>query len=405
MFKTHLLDWTELILRWTHLVVGIAWIGASFYFNWLENRLEREKQADADIAGDLWAIHGGGFYHLKKFKLGPKDLPTHLHWFKWEAYATFWTGVLLLVLIYYHEADLFLMHPSNKFLTELEGIAVAVASIAGSWFVYDWLCKSPIGKNQRTLAVIIFVYFSVLAFVMCATLGGRAVFVHIGAAMGSIMVLNVFRVIIPSQRYLVTAVETGQPLDPAPGEAALNRSRHNNYFTLPVLFLMISNHYPMTFNTHWNWLILVSLGLFGVLVRHFFNIRHLPRHKWWLPITAGSGIALLAILTAPQFQLSQMSADKVDFEIVKGIVHERCTVCHSVAPVHPGFTASPGGLDFDHEHQIKTHAQRIHSATVATRTMPLGNVTSMTEEERQILANWFQHHYMEQIAVEETTGN
>ncbi len=398
MIEDHFVDWFELLVRWIHLIVGIAWIGASFYFNWLENRLERENQEDPRFAGDLWAIHGGGFYHVKKIAVAPDKLPSPLHWFKWEAYATLWTGILLLAMIYYYDAQFYLIEPANADLSVLEATTIGIATIAISWFFYDLLCKSALIGRQNWLAFVVFIYFSIVSIVLCSIFSGRGAFIHVGAAIGTIMVLNVFAVIIPSQRALVNAVETGQEPDPKLGEAALLRSRHNNYLTLPVLFIMISNHYPVQFGHKYNWAILILLGLLGVLVRHYFNVRHLAGKKSWLLVIAGSGFLLLAILTLPTLWKSSINSNSVNFDMVQQIVHERCTVCHSASPVQPGFTAAAAGLQLDTKEQIQMHAPRIYSVTTVAKSMPPGNISQMTEEERVSIGVWYRTHYLAKLS-------
>ncbi len=388
MIESHLNDWLLLVLRWSHLIVGIAWIGASFYFNWLENRLERGMSTDPLVEGSLWAVHGGGFYHVKKFRVTPGELPTTLHWFKWEAYATWLTGLALLVLIYYVDAQVFLVDASVAEISPLVGIVIGVVSIMGTWIIYDVLCRSSLRNQQKLLGIVIFIYFSVLAFVLCQLFSGRGAFIHVGAAIGTVMVLNVMAVIIPSQRALVEAMTSGSQPDASKGAAALTRSRHNNYLTLPVLFIMIANHYPMTFASKWNWLILVAISVAGVVVRHYFNVRHLPGNRWWL-LMVGLGLLVgVAVSTMPQVT-TPPSQVAVNFDEMRKVVHEKCTVCHSKAPVQQGFTAPPLGLVLDTDEQITEHAARIFSATVVTRTMPIANLSNMTEEERQIIAQWY----------------
>ena len=398
MIENHFVDWFELLVRWIHLIVGIAWIGASFYFNWLENRLERENQEDPRFAGDLWAIHGGGFYHVKKIAIAPEKLPSPLHWFKWEAYATLWTGILLLAIIYYYNAEFYLIEPANADLSVLEATAIGIATIAASWFFYDLLCKSALIGRQNWLAFVVFIYFSIVSIVLCSIFSGRGAFIHVGAAIGTIMVLNVLAVIIPSQRALVNAVETGQEPDPTLGKAALLRSRHNNYLTLPVLFIMISNHYPVQFGHEYNWAILILLGLVGVLVRHYFNVRHLAGQKSWMLAIAGSGFVLLAILTLPTLWKSSINSNSVNFDMVQQIVHERCTVCHSASPVQPGLTAAAAGLVLETKEQIQMHASRIYSVTTVAKSMPPGNISQITEEERALIGAWYRTHYLNKLS-------
>ncbi len=391
MIASHVNEWISLILRFSHLIVGIAWIGASFYFNWLENRLERDASGESPLEGDLWAIHGGGFYHVQKFRVAPDQLPPVLHWFKWEAYATWFTGLALLTLLYYVDARVYLVDPSVADLSPLAASLIGVASIAVSWIAYDLLCRSPIGGRQRLVALIVFAYFCLLAFVLCQLFSGRGAFMHVGAAIGTIMVLNVMAVIIPSQRSLVQAMESGAEPDPGKGAAALTRSRHNNYFTLPVLFIMISGHAPMTYAGAWNWLNLIVIAIAGILIRHYFNVRHLRGSKWWL-IAAGAGLLIaLAAATLPRpVPTAQVSDDRADFDGLRQIVSLRCTTCHSANPVQTGFASPPAGLVLDTDDQIRSNAERIYTATAVTRTMPIANLSGMSERERAYVAQWYE---------------
>ena len=269
-------DWLGLLLRWAHLVTGIAWIGASFYFNWLENQLERRLNDDDPLAGDLWAVHGGGFYYLQKFRLAPPRMPEHLHWFKYEAYATWLTGFCLLMVVYWWNAPLFLINPANTSLTAAMAIALSFSVMLVSWLLYDGLCRSKLGDKGITTAVLIFAWFTFLAWWLGDYFSARATYLHVGAAIGTVMVANVFFVIIPAQKDMVTSLAAGQVPDGSKGKRALQRSRHNNYLTLPVLFIMISSHYPFTYGRDRAWLILLVLSLALVGIRHWFNIRHSP---------------------------------------------------------------------------------------------------------------------------------
>lgn len=385
---THLLDWLELSLRWAHMIVGIAWIGASFYFNWLENRLERQNSQDA-IEGDLWAIHGGGFYHVQKYQVAPDRLPAHLHWFKWEAYATWFTGLALLLLTFYLNANVYLLDQSVAKLLPWQGIVIGVGSLVISWAAYDFLCRSNISEQPRLLAAIVFAYFCLLTILLCQTFSGRGAFIHVGSAIGTVMVLNVMAVIIPSQKSLVSAMQTGDKPDAGLGRAALTRSRHNNYLTLPVLFIMISNHYPAAFSGEWNWLILIGIAVAGILVRHYFNVRHLPGAKWWLLIAAAAIMLAIAALTLPKSRLALDTVQSASADTVRSIIHERCTVCHSGSPVFPGFPVAPNGVVMDTDDQINQLAARIFATSVTIRSMPIGNLSKMTEDERQIIAGWY----------------
>ena len=389
MLGSHFQEWLELSLRWGHLTVGIAWIGASFYFNWLENRLNRQAAADPSIEGSLWAIHGGGFYHVQKYSVAPDQLPAQLHWFKWEAYFTWFTGLALLVIIFYTNANVFLLDPSVAQLTAWQGVVIGIASLVITWIFYDLMCRSAFATRTQLLALIVFTYFCLLSILLCNTFSGRGAFIHVGAAIGTVMVLNVMAVIIPSQKSLVRAMETGGERNAELGQAALTRSRHNNYFTLPVLFIMISAHFPSTFAANWNWLILIGIAVAGIVVRHYFNVRHQPGPKWWLLIVGAGIFVLIAILTRPETTSNVGSVQSVAFDTVREIVHERCTVCHSATPVHAGFQVAPVGIVLDTDQQIDVMAARIFTAAVATRSMPIGNLSKMTENERQTIAAWY----------------
>ncbi len=390
MIETHFSEWLELALRWSHLTVGIAWIGASFYFNWLENRLERrQNSADASVAGDLWAIHGGGFYYVQKYQVAPSQLPKQLHWFKWEAYSTWFTGLALLVLIYYVNARVYLTDPAVMELGIAQAILTGVGSLVISWLFYDLLCRSPVGRLPIVLAVIVFLYFCGLTYTLCEMFSGRGAFIHVGAAIGTIMVLNVMAIIIPSQKSLVSAMANNTLPDARLSQAALIRSRHNNYLTLPVLFIMISIHYPSTYGGDWNWLILIGLAICGVMVRHYFNVRHLNVAKWYLPLVAVVGFILIAVLTVPSWNTEKSTLQSANIDNVRNIIYKRCTVCHSITPVQPGFATAPGGIVMDNDKQIIDLAPQIYKTAVATHTMPVGNLTSMSEAERETLASWF----------------
>lgn len=386
---SHVQDWVELLFRWGHFITGIAWIGASFYFNWLENQLDRRPEQNRDgIAGHLWAVHGGGFYYLEKYQVAPGKLPEVLHWFKWEAYFTWITGFVLLVLVYYLGAESYLIDPRVADLGVATAVAIGIATLVVSWLVYDLLCRSPLGERPGVLSLVIAVLLVLLSFGLTQLYGGRGAFIHVGAAIGTIMVANVFFVIIPNQRDLVDAVKEGRAPDGAKGKAGLTRSRHNNYLTLPVLFIMLSNHYPSTYAHEWNWLVLALIMAGGVLVRHYFNVRHLPEKKVWI-LPAGAVFLLAAFfLTMPESRepaASDGSADAagVDTDVVWTIVENRCLACHSA-------DARQGGIAFEGKEDVERLADSVHRMVVETETMPPGNATGVTDEEREKLHRWFQ---------------
>jgi len=401
--EAYLQEWLGLLLRWAHFITGVAWIGASFYFNWLENHLERE-QSRTELAGDLWAIHGGGFYHLQKLRLAPEQLPPSLHWFKWEAYFTWLTGFALLCVIYYWNADLFMVDSRVANLSSVQAIAIGLASLLLSWFFYDLLCRSAVGKNQALTALLIFTWFALLSWWLSTYLSGRAAYIHVGAAIGTIMVANVLFVIIPSQRDLVDAVKEQRVPDPQKGRIALLRSRHNNYFTLPVLFIMISNHYSGTFGHAWNWLALLVISLAGVGIRHWFNIRHLEKHsRLVLPVSLLLLLAVIVVMRPQTPVIQEVQITYPSSAEVMSLVREHCTICHSSEPVHPGFAAAPVGIVLDDERALNMLARSVHNATVVVQSMPLANATNMTDEERDLIDRWYSGRMLENKSGNEQT--
>lgn len=414
--EAHLTEWLNLSIRWVHMITGIAWIGASFYFVWLENNLNRKNPRDG-LSGDLWAIHGGGIYHLEKYKLAPPKMPDNLHWFKWEAYFTWMSGVALLTVVFYLNPTLYLIAPGVD-LSPAAAIGIGIGSLVAGWFIYDLLCDSPLGKQPALLGLILFVLVIGAAWGFTQVFSGRGAYIHVGALIGTIMVGNVFRIIMPAQRALVKAIEENRTPDPALPAKGLLRSRHNNYFTLPVLFIMISNHFPSTYGSQYNWLILAGIAVIAVLVRHYFNTRHESnRFAWTLPAGA-LGMICLAFVTSPNYkaatpapvvsapqapasapaQAAEQPADQApqasassgspQFDKVHSVIQERCTVCHSAKPTSPLFTAAPAGVMFDTPQQIQAMAPKIQAQAVASQIMPLGNITQMTPEERELIGSW-----------------
>lgn len=386
----HYEQWLHLFLRWTHMITGIAWIGASFYFNWLEGHLNRQNQKKG-IAGDLWAIHGGGVYYLIKYELSPDELPENLHWFKWEAYLTWITGISLLSLLYYFHAQVFLLDPQIAQMNSSSAVGLGVASLTVSWFFYHSLCKTALIYKPKILSSILFAYFVGLAYTLTHIFSTRAAYVHFGAAIGTIMVLNVFFVIIPSQSQLVASMKAKSVFNPDITKRASLRSLHNNYFTLPVLFVMISNHFPITFAHSYHWQILVALSLVGLLTRHFFNLRNKGQIRPWLLVAALGLLLALAVLTKPEAPTVQTETSPVDFQKVASIITQRCVSCHSSHPNDKDFTIAPNGVMFDTAEQIRSKAAMIKMRVVDVRNMPFINRTQMTEAERQVIAQWFQN--------------
>ena len=397
----YVIDWLSLLGRWVHLITGIAWIGASFYFVWLDNHLlppVDELLLRKGVGGELWAVHGGGFYNAQKYRVAPQVLPASLHWFYWEAYSTLLSGFFLLGLLYYAQAEIYLIDPRVAPLAKPAAIAIGVAVIVGGWLIYDALCRSALEHRDAWLAAVLALLFSAAAFALCRLFSGRGAFIEFGAMLGTIMVANVFFVIIPGQREMVRAKREGRDPDPQAGLRGKLRSVHNTYFTLPVLFTMISNHYAMTFGARYNWLVLIALCAAGVLIRVYFVARH-KRHErggktpLWpallgLLIVAATAGALGPKRAPPTAANAESGAAR--FTRIQGIVANRCAPCHAAAPTQPGFATAPKGVLLDSSAGLLTNLGVIEPQ-VATRAMPIGNLTGMTETERDQLLEWIRH--------------
>jgi uncharacterized membrane protein len=389
--EAYLVDWLNLLARWLHFITGVAWIGASFYFIWLDNHLEAPRSPDdidKGVGGEVWSVHGGGFYHAQKYKGAPAVIPETLHWFKWEAYSTWLSGMFLLVLVYWYGAQVYLIDPAVAALTPLAAVMAAAGLIAVSWLVYDLLCRSRLGRYERWFAAVLFALVAVLAWGLCALFSGRGAYIHFGAVLGTIMVANVFFVIIPGQKRMVAAAERGEAPNAEDGIRAKQRSVHNTYFTLPVLFVMTSNHYAVTYSHDYNWAILIAISLAGALIRVYFVARHSGKASLWPLAVALILLASVAALIAPRATAAPRAA--VAFEDVRTVIHDRCTPCHSAQPTHPAFPAAPGGVEFDSDTQIVAEALRIHQQTVVTRVMPIGNLTKISAAERDVIDRWYQ---------------
>jgi uncharacterized membrane protein len=382
--EAYLLEWLNLLLRWAHVVVGIAWIGASFYFIWLDNHLEPAK--DPKLAGELWAVHGGGFYRAEKFRLAPAELPKTLHWFKWEAYWTWITGFALLAAMYYGNAELFLIDPQVMPLSKAAAIGLSLGSLVVGLAVYEGLCRSPLARNETLLSAVLFALLALLAWGLTQVFSGRGAFIHYGAILGTIMVGNVAHVIIPGQRRMVRAMSAGREPEPRDGLMGKQRSVHNTYFTLPAVFAMISNHYAMTFGHRWGWLVLVALTLAGALVRVWFVMRHKGRAPAWVWILGVLCVAAAALIASPRIE---RSAKAVAFSEVKQVLDIRCVSCHADKPSFQGIPEAPKGVKLDTPERIRAQALQIHQQTVLSRAMPPGNLTGLTEEERGLIDRWY----------------
>lgn len=375
-----LAEWLNLAIRWFHLTAGIAWIGSSFYFVWLDNHLS--APAEGGASGELWSVHGGGFYHNQKYQVAPSRMPERLHWFKWEAYFTWISGFSLLVLIYYVGAQTFLIDPGKAALAPGTAIAIGLAALALGWLVYDGLCRSPVGSSNLALGIFWFASLVFAASLLDSLFNSRAAYLHVGAIIGTVMVANVFLIIIPNQRKVVADLIAGRTPDPALGAQAKQRSLHNNYMTLPVLFIMISPHYPMTYGAQRPWLVLALLGLTGVAVRHVFNLR--GRGKATGPAIAVAAALALATVTYVALEKKGAAAGpsgKVAYAGIAPILATHCAGCHNVE-------APPLGVKLDSWEHVSAVSARIKRVAVDSHVMPLGNPTGMTQSERQKLGAW-----------------
>jgi len=386
---SHAGQWLGLALRWLHVIAGISWIGTSFYFNWLNGRIRPPAPPEPGVAGELWSVHGGGFYRSVKYGVAPERLPATLHWFKWEAYVTWLSGVALLVLIYYLDAGAYLLDPQHADVTRRVAVGIGVATLLAGWLVYDLLCRSPLGARGSALAAAGVTLTAALAWALIAVLSTRAAYIHVGALLGTLMAGNVFRVIIPAQQEMVAAMAAGRPPDARLGGQAALRSLHNNYLTLPVLFIMVSIHSPATYGHEWSWAILVGVSVIGAGVRHWFNLRNQGRRNTWILPAAAAAMVALGVVTAPRRPAALAGgAATVSFDEVRVIVARRCAGCHSSTPTHPAVTTAPAGAVLDTPEQIRALAARIEAVAVVAQTMPLGNATGMTPEERATVGRW-----------------
>ncbi len=383
----YLQDWANLLIRWLHLTAGIAWIGTSFYFIGLDNQLDPPRDGNPRVKGEQWSIHGGGFYHKQKYLVAPEKLPEKLHWFKWEAYWTWISGFLLFVLIYWGQASTYLIDPAVANLPVWGAVAISAAMLVAGWVVYDLACRSKLGEDERKLAAICVALLAVSAFVACQLFSGRGAFLQVGAMTGTIMVANVAMVIIPGQRKMVEAMRRGEAPDPKYGRWGKQRSVHNTYLTLPVLFLMLSPHYPMTWSGTWNWVVLLAIALAGALTRQFFVSRQLGRNPVWLPAGAVAVVLVLVVALAPRSGPSVSHADVPAFAEVQSITAARCASCHAARPTDEAFNAPPKGVRLDEPAQIRRWAQAMRQQ-VASEAMPPGNITEITPEERAKLVAW-----------------
>ncbi|MHA7880392.1 MAG: urate hydroxylase PuuD [Saccharospirillum sp.] len=390
-------EWVSLLLRWFHVIAGIAWIGASFYFIWLDNHLTDppDWKKEQGIGGDLWAIHGGGFYEVAKYKVGPKAMPKTLHWFKWEAYTTWITGMLLMIWMYYFGARAYLVDLAVMDLTPPAAVALGLAYIVSGWLIYEGLCRTPLVAS-RWFAPVLLILGTVYAWALVNTFSGRAAFIHMGALIGTIMAANVLIKIIPGQRKMVAAVARGEAPDPQPGLEGKQRSVHNNYLTLPVIFLMISNHYPMTYQPHYSWLILMAIIVITVAARHYFNLAHRGiKRPLWLVGASVAFVALAGLLSWPNTttQPATGSASVLSDADAMQLVQDKCATCHAVNTSDPMFPSAAAGVRLDTLADVERWSARMAHRTGITRDMPFMNRTDMSDAQRQALVDWLNQRF------------
>ena len=403
-------EWLNLAIRWLHLTAGIAWIGSSFFFVWLDNHLTSPRSGDA--SGEAWLVHGGGFYHNQKYQVAPAQMPADLHWFKWEAYFTWISGFSLLVLVYYVQADSFLIDRSKAALSPEQAVAIGLAALGTGWLIYDRLCRSLAARDDRLLGLVWFALLVVAAYALDRIFAARGAYLHVGAIIGSAMVGNVFFVIIPNQRKVVAALMAGRQPDPALGKAAKQRSLHNNYMTLPVLFIMSSQHYPMTYGAERPWLVLALLGATGVAVRHVFNLRHrgadlgptiaiavllalasvtyvtFEKRVWPVPPVPVANDVPGTSATVTRTEPPASAASATVWASVQPIFARHCSSCHNPRPTDPAFASPPLGVVLDSYEHVVALALRIRAVAVDAEVMPLGNTTGMTRAERDRIGAW-----------------
>ena len=397
-------EWLAFAVRWLHVVTAIAWIGSSFYFIALDLGLRKAPDLPPGAYGEEWQVHGGGFYHIRKYLVAPASMPEHLTWFKWESYATWLSGFAMLAVVYYGGADLFLIDRHVLDVPQWQAILISLASLSVGWIIYDTLCKSPIGKNTWGLMALLYVALVAMAWGYTQVFTGRAAFLHLGAFTATIMSANVFFIIIPNQKIVVADLIAGRTPDPKYGMIAKQRSLHNNYLTLPVIFFMLSNHYPLAFGTKYNWIIAALVFLMGVTIRHWFNTTHARKGKptWTWALTAIIFIIIMWLSTVPKIlgggendtssiaPAFQRFAGDPHFNAAKDVIGTRCMMCHTAEPAYEGIARPPKGVAFDSDAAIAAHAREIYLQAGRSHAMPPGNVSEITLDERKVLTAWYE---------------
>jgi uncharacterized membrane protein len=390
LLASYTTDWLDLVFRWFHVIAAIVWIGTSFYFVALDNHLRepaRESDREEGVGGESWEIHGGGFYVIRKYRVAPPELPEPLHWYKWEAYWTWLSGFALFCVLYYADARLRLIDPTVADLEPWQAILISIGLLVLGWLVYDLACRL-LADRPLLLALAILGLVTITAYCVGELYSARAAYLQVGAMLGTIMVANVFFVIIPAHWELVRAKNAGREPDPRPGIVAKQRSVHNNYLTLPVLFTMLAGHFTFTYTHDHAWAVLVALMAVGAAIRHYFNRRHAGETLWWIPVGCAAAIAAIAVWLRPPGAPAAQPGTAVPFAKVQQIVADRCQPCHSQHPTYSGVSEPPLGVTFDTPAQIKARAAQIEQLAVSSTVMPLGNATKMTKAERELLGRW-----------------
>ncbi|NTF46416.1 urate hydroxylase PuuD [Rhizobium rhizogenes] len=396
-------DWITFAVRWLHVITAIAWIGSSFYFVALDLGLKKHASLPPGAYGEEWQVHGGGFYHIQKYLVAPANMPDHLVWFKWESYVTWLSGFGMLCLVYYAGADLYMIDPAVLDVSKPVAIAISLGTIAGGWIMYDLICKSPFGNDNTRLMVALYFILVAVAWGYTHLFTGRAAFLHLGAFTATIMSANVFFIIIPNQKIVVADLLAGRTPDAKYGRIAKQRSTHNNYLTLPVLFLMLSNHYPLAFGTQFNWIIASLVFLMGVTIRHWFNTRHADAGKptWTWLVTVILFIIIMWLSTVPKLLTGEAANPKISalqqpfitaqtFPKVRDTVMGRCSMCHAKEPSWEGIIAPPKGVVFETDRDIAAHAREIYLQAGRSHAMPPANASHITDEERRLLVSWYE---------------
>jgi uncharacterized membrane protein len=392
-------EWLSFGVRWLHVITAIAWIGSSFYFIALDLGLRQRPGLPAGAHGEEWQVHGGGFYHIQKYLVAPAEMPEHLTWFKWESYATWLSGFAMLCVVYYAGADLFLIDRNVLDVSPTVAILISIASLALGWLFYDQLCKSPLGNNDTALMLVLYAFLVAMAWGYTQVFTGRAALLHLGAITATVMSANVIMIIIPNQKIVVADLIAGRQPDPKYGKIAKTRSLHNNYLTLPVIFLMLSNHYPLAFATEFNWVIASIIFIIGVLIRHYFNSVHARKGNphWTWGAAAVLFIIIMWLSTVPAVLTGEKKVSAMGetfiasahFPAVKDTVIIRCSMCHAPEPAWEGIYHAPKGVALDTDADIAEHAREIYLQAGASHAMPPGNVTQVTDEERALIVAWF----------------